>query len=142
MRPSVRRAIQDAWNSADPALALGQLDRLARSLEREHPGAASSLREGLDETLTVQRLGIDGALLRTLRSTNPIENRNGAVAHHTRNVKRWRSGQMLLRWIAAAIHEATPGFRRVRGHRDLAKLDVVLTRHRNSDTVSAERKVA
>ena len=138
VRPSVRRAIQDAWNSADPALALRQLDRL----EREHPGAASSLREGLDETLTVQRLGIDGALLRTLRSTNPIENLNGAVAHHTRNVKRWRSGQMLLRWIAAAMHEATRGFRRVRGHRDLAKPDVVLTRHRNSDSVSAERKVA
>lgn len=81
---SVRRAINDAWNSRDPALTLKQLERLARSLEREHPGAAGSLREGLEETLTVQRLGIDGALYLTLRSTNPIENLNGAVAHHTR----------------------------------------------------------
>ncbi|MGH6630160.1 MAG: IS256 family transposase, partial [Burkholderiales bacterium] len=81
MRPSVRRAVNDAWSSRDPALALKQLERLVRSLERGHPGAAGSLREGLEETLTVQRLGIDGALYLTLRSTNPIENLNGAVAH-------------------------------------------------------------
>ena len=80
---SVRRAINDAWMSRDPALALKQLERLARSLKREHPGATGSLREGLQETLTAQRLGIDGALYLTLRSTNPIENLNGAVAHHT-----------------------------------------------------------
>jgi hypothetical protein len=57
----------------------------------------------MEETLTVQRLGVEGALLRTLRTTNPIENLNGAVAHHTRNVRRWRDGQMLLRWIGAAL---------------------------------------
>jgi hypothetical protein len=94
------------WASRDPVLGPRQLERLARSLEREHPGAAASLREKLQETLTVQRLGVDGALARTLKSTNPIENMNGAVAHHTRNVKRWRDGQMLLRWVAAALHEA------------------------------------
>lgn len=70
----------------------------------------------------MQRLGIDGALARTLKTTNPIENMNGAVAHHTRNVRRWRDGQMLLRRAAAALHEAQRGFRRIRGHRDLRKL--------------------
>ena len=142
MRPSVRRAVNDAWSSRDPALALKQLERLARSLERGHPGAAGSLREGLEETLTVQRLGIDGALYLTLRSTNPIENLNGAVAHHTRNVKRWRDGQMVLRWVGAALHQASYGFRRVRGYRSLAKLCAVLKRHRDARVMNTERKVA
>lgn len=139
---SVRRAINDAWNSRDPALALKQLERLARSLEREHPGAASSLREGLEETLTTRRLGIDGALYLTLRSTNPIENLNGAVAHHTRNVKRWRDGQMVLRWVGAALLQASGGFRRVRGMRDLPKLCTALDRHRSAQALNAARKVA
>lgn len=142
VRPSVRRAMRDAWASGDAALGLRQLERLARSLAREHPGAAGSLREGMEETLTVQRLGIDGALARTLRTTNPIENLNGAVAHHTRNVRRWRDGQMLLRWIGAALHEATRGFRRVRGHRDLPALCAALQRHHAAHTVPVERKVA
>ncbi len=97
MHASVRRAINDAWHTENPALALKQLQRLAGSLARQHPGAASSLREGLEETLTLRRLGIDGALYRTLRTTNAIENLNGSVAHHTRNVRRWRDGQMLVR---------------------------------------------
>jgi putative transposase len=142
LRPSVRRAMHDAWASHDPELALRQLDRLARSLAREHPGAAGSLREGLEETLTVQHLGIEGALLRTLRSTNPIENLNGAVAHYSRNVRRWRDGQMLLRWAGAALIEAARGFRRVRGYRDLPKLCAALERQRSAHTVAAERKVA
>jgi len=142
LRPSVRRAMRDAWNSRDAELALRQLERLARSLSREHPGAASSLREGMEETLAVQRLGIDGALARTLRTTNPIENLNGAVAHHTRNVRRWRDGQMLLRWIGAALHEATRGFRRIRGHRDLPKLCAALESEQAAHIVSVERKVA
>jgi transposase-like protein len=138
----VRRAINDAWNSRDPGLALKQLECLARSLEREHPGAAGSLREGLEETLTSQRLGIDGALYLTLRSTNPIENLNGAVAHHTRNVKRWRDGQMVLRWVGAALLQAIDGFRRVRGMRDMPKLCAALDRHRSARTANIERKVA
>ena len=139
---SARRAINDAWMSRDPALALKQLERLARSLEREHPGAAGSLREGLEETLTVQRLGIDGALYLTLRSTNPIENLNGAVAHHTRNVKRWRDGRMVLRWVGAALLQARGGFRRIRGVRDMPKLCVALDRHCGTRSVNTERKVA
>jgi len=142
LRPSVRRALPDAWNSRDAELALRQLERLARSLGREHPGAAASLREGMEETLTVQRLGLEGALARTLRTTNSLENLNGAVAHHTRNVRRWRDGQMLLRWIGAALIEATRGFRRVRGYRDLPKLCTALQHHHGAHTVAVVRKVA
>ena len=85
---------------------------------------------------------IDGALYLTLRSTNPIENLNGAVAHHTRNVKRWRDGQMVLRWVGAALVQASGGFRRVRGMRDLPKLCATLDRHYDARSVNSERKVA
>jgi putative transposase len=100
LHASVGRAMRDAWDGANAELAKKQLQRLATSLQAMHPGAAASLREGLEETLTVQALGITGALYRTLRTTNPIENLNGSIAHHTRNVKRWRDGQMTLRWVA------------------------------------------
>jgi transposase-like protein len=100
--------MKDAWQSKDPLLAKSQLERLAHSLAKNHPGAAASLREGFDETLTLITLGVDDALYRTLRTTNPIENLNGSIAHYTRNVKRWRDGRMLLRWVASSLHEAPP----------------------------------
>jgi len=96
----------------------------------------------LEETLTVLRLGIEGALLRTLRSTNPIENLNGAVAHYCRNVRRWRDGQMLLRWVGSALIEAGRGFRRIRGYRDSTKLCVALERQGSAHIIASERKVA
>ena len=129
MRPSVDRALKDAWVAKNTELAKRQLERLARSLERDHPGAAASIREGLEETLTLQRLGISGALYRTLRTTNPIENLNGSVATYTRNVKRWRGGTMMLRWVSAALIEAKKGFRRVCGLRDMPRLIAALDAH-------------
>ena len=102
MRPRVKQAIDDAYGLADTGLAKRRLAQLAAGLEHTHPGAAASLREGLDETLTLQRLGVSGALYRTLHTTNAIENLNGLVGHFTRNVRRWRDGRMLVRWIAAA----------------------------------------
>jgi putative transposase len=128
LRPSVRRALNEAYHLDDAALAERRLERLAAGLERDHPGAAHSLREGLMDTLTLQRLGVSGALYRTLRSTNMIENLNGLVGHFTRNVRRWRGGAMLVRWIGAAIHDARERFRRVRGYRDLAALIRALDR--------------
>ncbi len=118
-RPRVARVLTEAWDSHDPGLAERRLARLAGSLEADHPGAAASVREGLEATLTLQRLGVSGALYRTLQSTNPIENLNGSVAAYTRNVKRWRSGSMIVRWVSAALLEAQKHFRRVRGYRDL-----------------------
>ena len=76
----------------------------------------------------LQRLGLAGALYRTLRSTNAIENLNGSIATYARNVKRWRDGQMVLRWVGAALHEASAHFRRVRGYRDLPILIAALAK--------------
>ena len=141
MHVSVSRAMRDAWNGANAELAKKQLMRLAASLHAQRPGAAASLREGLEETLTVQALGIEGALYRTLRTTNPIENLNGSIAHFTRNVKRWKDGQMTLRWAAGALSDAKARFRKLRGHRDMKFL---LTALKTGATVAtkAERKAA
>lgn len=141
LHASVGRAMRDAWDSADAHLAKKQLQRLATSLQSKHPGAAASLREGLDETLTVQALGITSALYRTLRTTNPIENLNGSIAHYTRNVKRWRDGQMTLRWVASALDDAKDRFRKLRGHRDMKQLMAALHK-RIATTQSAELKAA
>ena len=126
LHASVTKVLVEAWDSPDAQLAARRLRRLADSLETEHPGAAASIREGLEETLTLQRLGLQGALYRTLRSTNTIENLNDSVATYTRNVKRWRGGSMLVRWVSASVLEASQRFRRVRGYRDLAALVVAL----------------
>lgn len=128
MRPRVRQVLDEAYGLADPALAKRRLLQLAAGLDETHPGAAASLREGLEETLTLQRFGVTGALYRTLRSTNAIENLNGLVGHFVRNVRRWRNGRMLIRWIAAGLRESTRSFRRLRGHRDLAALIRALDR--------------
>ena len=122
LHASINRSLRDAWMGPSAKLAKKQLLRLAASLEAQHPGAAASLKEGLDETLTVQDLGITGALYRTLRTTNPIENLNGSIAHYTRNVKRWKDGQMTLRWIASAFSDAAARFRKLKGHRDMKSL--------------------
>jgi transposase-like protein len=128
MRPRVGRALADAYELADAVLAKRRLLQLAAGLDRPDPGAAASLREGLDETLTLQRLGVAGALYRTLRSTNGIENLNGLVGHIVRRVRRWRDGRMLVRWIAAGLPEVMCSFRRLRGHRDLGALIRALDR--------------
>jgi len=141
LHASVGRALRDAWNTRDAVLAQRQIERLASSLSKTHPGAAASLREGLAETLTLIHLGIDAALYRTFRTTNPIENLNGLIAHYTRNVKRWRNGEMVLRWVGVALHEAGRGFRAVRGYREMKQLVNALTR-RVPAPVDVKSKVA
>jgi len=141
LHASVGRAMRDAWDSAKAELAKKQLQRLAASLQSRHPGATASLREGLEETLTVQALGITGALYRTLRTTNPIENLNGSISHYTRNVKRWMDGQMTLRWVASALSDAKDRFRKLRGHRDMKLLLAALDK-RIAESQHAELKAA
>jgi transposase-like protein len=121
-RPVVKARLRRAWASDDHALALDGLRVLASELERSHPGAAASLREGLEETLTLTRLGIRGRLKKTLQSTNPIESMIEIVRRTSRNVKRWQSGDMCLRWTAAGMLEAELQFRKIIGYSDLAKL--------------------
>jgi putative transposase len=127
-RDAVRRRLRAAWALDDHDRARDQLRALAGELERSHPGAAASLREGLEETLTVTRLGVRGQLKRTLASTNPCESMIENVRRISRNVKRWRNGDMCLRWTAAGMLEAETQFRRIIGHRDLAKVAVALER--------------
>ena len=112
---------------ADSALdAEAQLTALARKLDKTHPSAAASLREGMAETLTVLRLGVPPTLARTLRSTNAIESMISICRQHSANVKRWRDRQMALRWCAAGMVEAGKQFRRVNGHLHLPKLRAAL----------------
>ena len=91
LHASVKAVLAEAWAMNDAAVAQRRLERLASSLEADHPGAAGSMREGLAEALTLQRLGVAGALYRKLRSTNGIENLNSGIATYTRNVKRWQA---------------------------------------------------
>jgi putative transposase len=125
-RPPVKQRLRRAWVRDDHERALDELRSLAGELERSHPGAATSLREGMEETLTLQRLGIRGSLKTTLASTNPCESMIECVRRSSRNVKRWQSGEMALRWTAAGMLEAEQQFRRVIGYRDLAKLAVAI----------------
>ena len=122
LHANVTAVLRDAWATGDAALAQRQLERLAASLETDHPGAAASVREGLADTLTLQRFGIAGALYTKLRTTNAIENFNGSITTYSRNVKRWRNGTMVVRWVSAAIVEAEKTFRRVHGWRDITRL--------------------
>lgn len=141
-RPWVRSRMRKAYEEPTYQKAVAALERLARELECKHPGAASSLREGLEETLTLQRLGIRGALFRTLRSTNAIENLNGSIATYTRNAKRWRGGTMILRWIAAALDHSQPRFRAVRGFSELHKLRAALDREIDTASETGVEKAA
>ena len=109
-----------------------------RELDKTHPGAAGSLREGLAETLTVLRLDIPPTLARTLRSTNAVESMISICRDHARNVKRWRDGQMALRWCAAGMVEASGQFRRVNGHLHLPVLRAALERHVGAVTVGTD----
>jgi transposase-like protein len=138
MRGPVARRMREAYY-ADLALqAQALLEALAKELDKTHPGAAGSLREGLAETLTVLRLDVPPTLARTLRSTNAIESMIGISRDHARNVKRWRDGQMALRWCAAGMVEASKQFRRVNGHLHLAALRTSLERHVAPETVGAD----
>jgi transposase-like protein len=142
LHASVDRVLKEAWDSTDADLAKRRLESLAASLEAEHPGAAGSIREGLDETLTLQRLGIEGSLYRTLRSTNTIENLNGGIATYTRNVKRWKGGGMIVRWVSAAVLEAQKRFRRIRGYKEMDRLIAALERVEQEQQTATDQQVA
>jgi putative transposase len=137
-RAWVRAKLGKAWADPDHARALSSLKALAAQLEKVHPDAAGSLREGMEETLTLTRLGVTGTLLRTLSSTNCIESMFDTVRTTQRNVKRWRHGDMRLRWTAAGMAEAQRGFRRVKGHRDLPKLINAIRRELKPPTPTEE----
>ena len=126
-RPYALGQMRDAYKSRSLKTAKQRLVQLATWLESNgEDAAAESLREGLDETLTVLRLELPPTLCRTFSTTNAIENMNGTIRRITRNVKRWRGGSMIRRWVALAMVEAQRKFRRVKGHADMPKLVAAL----------------
>ena len=125
----MRKALRQAWELDDPNNSEWLLRNLARRLEQEAPGVAAIILEGLDEMLTVNRLGLPAQLRRSLACTNSIENMIGTVRCVCRNVKRWRNAGMALRWMAAGMLEATRGFRRLKAHEQLPILKAALAAH-------------
>ena len=115
LRSLVGKRMRQAYHADSALTAQALLEALAAELDKTHPGAAASLREGMAETLTVLRLGVPPTLARTLRSTNAVESMISICRDHARNVKHWRDGQMALRWCAAGMVEAGKQFRRVNG---------------------------
>ena len=119
---TVASKMRAIYHYDDALRAEAELSELARQLQKSHPGAAGSLREGLTETLTVMRLKIPPTLARTLRSTNAVESMIEIARDHSTNVKRWRDGEMALRWCAAGMGEARKQFRKVNGFLHLPAL--------------------
>jgi transposase-like protein len=125
-RTWVRAIVRRAYQGPDVKTATRLLTDLARRLDAEYPSAAESVREGLDETLTVLGLGLSSRLQRSLATTNPAESLLSRTRHVKRNVKRWRGGLMMVRWVAAGVLEAVKGFRRLKGHGDMPRLVAAL----------------
>ena len=128
MRSVVASRMRRAYHADSALAAEAELTALTTELDRTHPGAAASLREGMAETLTVLRLNMSPTLARTFRSTNAVESMISICRDHASNVKRWRDGQMALRWCAAGMVEAGKQFRRVNGHLHLRSLRDTLER--------------
>jgi len=129
MKRNAGRTLSAAYQSGNATRAKRMLEGLARQLERKRPSAAVSLREGLDETLTVMRFELPEGLARTLSTTNPIEFLNGRIRKTTHNVARWEGGEMVLRWLAVSLAEASKTFRRLRGYPGMPKLVAALRAH-------------
>jgi transposase-like protein len=143
LHPSVRKAMGDAYRSKSKATAKKRLQQLAGQLQGDHPDAAASLKEGLDETLTLKDMGLPQSLERTLSTTNPIENLNSTIRRVLRRVKRWRDGAMVKRWVGAGVLEAQRGFRKLRGHKGMPTLVADLSKHAERiDRVDAKQNAA
>ncbi len=136
MQATVRSRLRKAYQEADATKALKALQKLATELERDYPQAVGSLREGLEETLTVHRLGLSGTLRRSLATTNPLESMNSQFRTHAQNVKRWTNGTQVLRWLASASLFLEDGLQRLSGYRDLYQLQAALQSHVRPQAVS------
>lgn len=135
-RPYAKLVMRAAFR-LDAASGTKRMEDLASTYEKQYPSAAASLREGLDEMFTVERLGIPGALSRCLVSTNLIESPNAGVRMRTRRVTRWQDGAMVLRWAASAFLATEKQFRRVCGYQHLWMLDAALGRTATKAAIAA-----
>jgi putative transposase len=135
-RGPVDAKLARAFANPDPDAGLRAARELARTLQARHPGAAASLKEGLEEMFTVHRLGVSQRLARTLTSTNPVESMISIARTTMRNVKRWKDGEMVRRWTAAGMLNAERSFRRVKGCKDMPTLVAALAHHAEEVTVT------
>jgi transposase-like protein len=145
MKTQVGRTMSTAYRCGDAEQAKKILRGLARQLERKHPSAAASLREGLDETLTVMQFKLPSYLERTLATTNPIEFVNGRIRKTTHNVTKWNGGSMAMRWVAVSLIEASKTFRKLRGYKGMPILVAALREHDQlikPTSVDASKKAA
>jgi transposase-like protein len=136
------RQLHAAYNETDYDEALKRLRMTARWLDRLNPDAAASLREGMEETLTVVRLDVPDLLRRTLATTNPIESAFSVAQNVTRRVKRWREGDMRRRWCVAGLLRAESKFRRVKGYRHMSQLLKALDRLVLGKELDENRRIA
>lgn len=139
---AVRRALKQAWEMHDAEKAERLIRNLARRFEQEAPDVSRSILEGLDEILTVVRLGLPLKLRRSLASTNIIESMNSVIRQVCRNVKRWRNAKMALRWTAAGMFEAKKGFRRLKAYKQLPILKQALLDHRQKGQLEQMKDAA
>lgn len=141
LKDQVGAAMKAAYRlEADAGMT--QLEKQAQWLEKEHPDAAASLREGLAETFTVNRLGLPASLRRGLCTTNVIESPNGTVRGKIGRVKRWRDGAMILRWTASALLAAEKSFRRLMGCNQLWMLEACLNESQGEESMDRQRKAS
>ena len=142
LHAAVRKVLRQAWELDDADKAERLIRNLARRLEQKAPGVAASILEGLDEILTVIRLGLPAELRRSLACTNIIENMMGTVRRVCRNVKRWQDASMALRWTSAAMLEAANGFRRLKAYKQLSTLRSMLTAHQAKHATNSAIELA
>lgn len=133
LHASVNKALSDAFKSPTRKAARKRLLTLAKQLTEDHPDAAASIKEGLDELLTLKDMKLPLALEKTLSTTNPIENLNGSIREVSRRVKRWRNGTMIKRWVATGVLNAQKHFHRVKGKKGMSILIEAL--RKNADRV-------
>lgn len=132
LHAGVKKVLRQAWDSPTAEQAERVLKNLARRLDHDAPGVSASILEGLDEMLTVIRLGLPDQLRRSLGCTNAIESLMAVLRQVCRNVKRWRDARMALRWTATAMLEAEKSFRRLKAHKQLPILRAALLRHQQA----------
>jgi transposase-like protein len=138
LHASVRKALRQAWELDDADKAEKLIKNLARRLERDAPGVSGSILEGIDEILTVTRLGLPAEIRRSLACTNIIENMNGTIRRVCHNVKHWQDASMALRWTSAGMLEAAKGFRRLKAYKQLPILRGALAAHQAKHTINPE----
>lgn len=141
MRATVAATLWQAYYANNVVHARKLLQNLARTLRADHPSAAGSIEEGLEETLTVMAMKLPKNLERVLSTTNAIENLMGSLRNLSHRVKRWRDGTMIVRWTATAVREAATKFRRIAGYQSMPRLVRVLRAH-DVVAVELEEKIA